>query len=144
MEDIIARANNLPDYVGREQASFEASRQDIFRDLQGDKMGSLKEIIDDILELISLREQLNKDIFEEIDKIRILINNFISELSDPNNRAEQLRMRQKQIDIEELRVQEKLNCWRDIAELKRELRERIKEFKERETRASALDRIFEE
>jgi hypothetical protein len=107
-------------------------------------MGSLKEMIDDILELIKMREAVNKDIFQEIDKIRILINNFISELSDPNNRAEQLRMRQKQIDIEELRVQEKLNFWRDVAELKRELRERIKEFKERETRASALDKIFEE
>jgi hypothetical protein len=144
MDDIIARANSLPDYIGSQQSSFEADRQDIFQDLQGDKMGSLKEMIDDILELIKMREAVNKDIFQEIDKIRILINNFISELSDPNNRAEQLRMRQKQIDIEELRVQEKLNFWRDVAELKRELRERIKEFKERETRASALDKIFEE
>lgn len=134
----------IADYIRQKTEDFSEHKDMIFRDLQGDKIGSLKDMIDDINELIELREQLNKDIFADIEGIKTNINNFITQLGDTTNLAEQLNMRQKQVEIDGLRLQEKVNCWRDIAQLKRELRERIKEYKERESRVSVLDKIFEE
>ena len=45
-------------------------------------------------------------------------------------------------DFDELKTQEKLNNFRDIALLKRELREREKEYRERESRADVLDELL--
>jgi hypothetical protein len=43
-----------------------------------------------------------------------------------------------------MKVQEKLNCFRDIALLKKELREWISEFREKETRADLLNELISE
>ena len=103
MEDILHKASNMPDYISSKQKHFDSHKSDIFQELQGDKVSSLKDAIDDIEQLIKLREQLHKQIFSDTEIIKTSINNFITELGDTTNTAEQLKMRQKQIDIEELR-----------------------------------------
>lgn len=116
----------------------------LFKDIQGNKMISIQEVIDDINDLIEKREMLNTEIFSDIEKIKMDINNFVLSLGDEMNKAEQLKMRQKQIDIDEVKINEKLNMWRDIALLKRELRERIRDIREQEGKASMLDSLLED
>ena len=116
----------------------------MFKDIQGNKMVSIQEVIDDINDLIGKREMLNTEIFSDIEKIKMDINNFVLSLGDEMNKAEQLNMRQKQIEIDEVKINEKLNMWRDIALLKKELRERIRDIREQEGKASMLDSILED
>lgn len=111
--------------------------------LQGSKIENIKHAVDEIDSLILQRENLTKEIFRDIEKIKIDINNFISSLADPTNTKEQLTLRQKQVEIEEMKLQEKVNSWRDVALLKKELRERIKEMEDKESRTNILDSIIE-
>ena len=127
--------------------------EEIFRSLSDAKLGNIKGVIDDINELIDKRQKLTSELFSDIDKTNIEINNSLLELktiiNSPNvNKDEliraQLELRKKLIELEEVRMQEKVNNWRDIALLKKELRDRVREFKEKETSVSLLDKILEE
>ena len=55
----------------------------------------------------------------------------------------EVEFRKKIIEADEMKVQEKLNCFRDVALLKKELRELIQEFREKESRASVLGSLLE-
>lgn len=129
--------------VNEGKESNEEDSQDILKLLQQEKIGILKPAIDDIIDLIRMRQELNDEIFNDVDKIKIDINNFVHDLGDNMNTAQQLQLRQKQVEIEEVKIQEKINCWRDIAALKKELRERLKEFKDKESKAGMLDSLLE-
>jgi len=127
--------------------------EEIFRSLSDAKLGNIKGVIDDINELIDKRQKLTSELFSDIDKTNIEINNSLLELktiiNSPNiNKDElvraQLELRKKLIELEEVKMQEKVNNWRDIALLKKELRDRVREFKEKETSVSLLDKILEE
>ena len=78
------------------------------------------------------------------------INNFLLESSPKNNldlsefAKERADLRKKQIEISEIQLNEKVGCWRDIAELKKELRDREKELYEKESRAEEIKKILEE
>ncbi len=127
--------------------------EEIFRSLSDAKLGTIQGTIDDINDLILTRGNLSKEIFNQLDKMSMEINNSLIETrsiinSLKSNKDEavraQLELRKKIIDLEEVRVQEKVNNWRDIALLKKELRETIKEFKEKESSVSLLDKILED
>ena len=127
--------------------------EEIFRSLSDAKLGNIKGVIDDINELIDKRQKLTSELFSDIDKTNIEINNSLLELktiiNSPNiNKDElvraQLELRKKLIELEEVKMQEKINNWRDVALLKKELRDRVREFKEKETSVSLLDKILEE
>ena len=47
------------------------------------------------------------------------------------------------IPLDELKVNEKQNYWRDVAALKKELREHMKEFRDMESKTSMLDSMLE-
>jgi hypothetical protein len=47
---------------------------------------------------------------------------------------EEISLHDKAIQVEEAKIKEKLDCWRDIALLKRELRERLHDFRAEETK----------
>ena len=57
---------------------------------------------------------------------------------------ERAELRKKQIDISELQLNEKVGCWRDIALLKRELREWGSELSEKTSRADTIRQILGE
>jgi hypothetical protein len=117
---------------------------DIFNTLSSEKVASIKDTLREIELLIQQREQLTLDLFKDIDKVKTSIDNTILQLGNQTNLKEQMMLKQKQIEIEEFRLQEKVNAWRDIALLKKELRDRFKEVKDRESRIDVLDKILEE
>ena len=57
---------------------------------------------------------------------------------------ERSELRKKQIDISEIQLNEKVGCWRDIALLKKELREQERELNQKESRTEMLKEILEE
>ena len=117
-----------------------------------EKIEALKNAIEEIKFLVTQRESLSRKITSEVEKIKIDIENFlINSTKDLTNVSadselwkERAGLRQKQVDISELQLTEKVNCWRDVAQLKKELREKQKELSEKEGRVSMLDEILEE
>lgn len=107
------------------------------------KVSSLRESIEDIKQMVAEREELNGEIFNDIEKMKTDMANLIFQLNPETDKLEILNLKKKLFDFEELKVQEKLNNFRDIALLKRELREREKEFRERESRAGILDELLQ-
>ena len=114
-----------------------------FKDMQDQKVYSIKEAIDDITDYLTKRSDVNKNIVEHVEKVKSMINNFIMELSirDPDQKL-LLELRKKLIEMEEILVQEKLNYFRDCAELKKELRETLQEYREKESNANVLDNFL--
>jgi len=113
------------------------------------KVNSLKDLVVEINEMIKQREILSKRFIKEGENMKANIHNFLLENSpkgedDSEFTRERAELRKKQIDISELQLNEKINCWRDIALLKKELREDTKELSEKESRAEMLGKILEE
>jgi hypothetical protein len=110
-----------------------------------DKLDSLKQAVNEIQELIVNREKLSKKMISEAEGIKMEISNFFVE--NPTGETEvreKIALKQKQVDISELQLNEKIKCWQDIAMLKRELREREKELGEKKERINMLNTILEE
>ena len=121
-------------------------------DLKGfgnSKVDSLKELVTEVNTLIKERGKLSEDFIKEGEKMKRDINNFLLENApkgedDSEFTRERSELRKKQIDISEIQLNERVGCWRDIALLKKELRENVKELTEKESRAQMLGRILEE
>ena len=113
------------------------------------KVDSLKEVVAEINDLIKERETLSTSFIKDAEKMKSSINNFLLENApkgenDSEFARERAELRKKQMDISELQLNERVGCWRDIALLKRELREREKELSEKQSRAQMLDSLLEE
>lgn len=111
-----------------------------------EKVDSLKNSIAEIGDAIQEREALSKVISEEVDKIKMTIENFLMQTQavDAEDFKERTGLRQKQIEISELQLNEKINCWRDVALLKKELRELKKELTEKESRLAMFGKILDD
>lgn len=133
-----------PEYNKLVDNSPEMDAERILAGLTDVKVTSLKEAIDDIKNLVAERRELSGVIFNDIDRMKTEISNLIFQLNSETQKLEVLNLKKKMFEFDELRVQEKLNNFRDIALLKRELREREKEFRERESRSSVLDELLQE
>lgn len=120
-----------------------------FQEVGREKIISLKKEIKEIKELIEGREILSREIFRDADKVKMEINNFLAEtrpnkvLSQEDSR-DRVALKQKQVEIAEMQLKEKISCWQDIAKLKEELRSRERELSDRESRLKMLDEILEE
>jgi len=113
------------------------------------KLNSLKERIAEIEEMIEERKSLSRKFIKEGESMKTNINNFLMENApkgedDSEFTRERAELRKKQIEISELQLNEKIGCWRDIALLKKEMRESAKELNEKESRAEMLYRILNE
>ncbi len=115
----------------------------LLNDLQQNKVSLTKESVSDIQEQIILREELHGQILQEMDKIKLQLSNILLSSSDIEEQ-EKARIRQKQVELEQFKVREKLDKWKDIAILKKELRDRLKEFKETESKTELLSELLEE
>ncbi|MBW3004845.1 hypothetical protein KY310_03355 [Candidatus Woesearchaeota archaeon] len=116
---------------------------ELLNDLQQNKVSLTKESVSDIQEQIILREQLHLQILDEMDKIKLQLSNMLLSSSDIEEQ-EKARIRQKQVDIEQFKIKEKIDKWKDIAILKKELRDRLKEFKETESKTLLMSELLEE
>jgi acetate kinase len=115
----------------------------IFKDMQDKRLGSIKEVIDDITGLIEERKKLREEIFRDLDNMGLKINNFLNEKKDNLKPEEEVELRQKVVTIDEAKTQEKLNAWRDISDLKKELREHLKDFKDKKEGFKLLENMIE-
>jgi len=115
----------------------------IFKDMQDKRLGSIKDIIDDITGLIEERKKLREEIFRDLDNMGLKINNFLNEKKDNLKPEEEVELRQKVVTIDEAKTQEKLNAWRDISTLKKELREYLKDFKDKKEGFKVLESMID-
>jgi len=115
-------------------------------DLGKEKIKALKDAIAEIKFLIKEREELSKSLAKDVEKIKLDISNFLltTEAVDADGFRERNGLRQKQIEMSELQLNERVGCWRDVSQLKRELRDLTQELNEKEERLNVLGRILEE
>lgn len=111
-----------------------------------EKIDSLKQEIAEIEAMIKEREKLSQVVFSEADKVKIEINNFLREVhpTDLEGTRDKITLKQKQVELAEFQLKEKINCWQDVAKLREELRESKKELSGRESRMEMLGKILEE
>ena len=113
------------------------------------KVDSLKDLIIEVNEMIKERTILSRKFVKEGENMKVKIHNFLLENApkgedDSEFARERAELRKKQIEISELQLNEKIGCWRDIALLKKELRENTKELSEKESRTDMLAKILSE
>ena len=115
-----------------------------------EKINSLNKSIGEIKTLITERENLSKDVFQEGEKIKTEINNFLLENqgkiveADSSSVKEKNDLRHKKIEISEFQLNERINCWKDVALLKKELRENERELNEKQERLKVMAGLLEE
>jgi len=113
------------------------------------KLDSLKERVKEIETMIEERSVLSRKFIKEGENMKTNINNFLMENApkgedDSEFARERADLRKKQIEISELQLNEKIGCWRDVALLKKEMRESMKELNEKESRAVMLGNILKD
>ena len=118
---------------------------ELLKNIEEEKMGSIKKVMEEINTLIEERKTLSEKIVAEINEISAKVESMLIQVANnPENYREQMSLKEKQVLIEEAKVRERVECWRDIAGLKRELRERIKEFTDQEGKINMIDNILSE
>lgn len=119
-----------------------------FDEFGKEKIDSLKKSVSEIKELVKERQMLSKNIHAEGEKIKTEINNFLLENvaveDDRDAIKEKNELRTKKIAISELQLNEKVDCWKDVALLKKELRDNERELIEKESRLKTLNKILSE
>lgn len=121
-------------------------------EMGNEKLASLKQAVAEIHDSIKEREDLSKKNFQEGEKIKTEINNFLIENEtlgvgdiDPRELLkEKNELRKKKMDISEMQLNEKIGCWRDIAQLKKEMREYERELNDKQERATFLNSLMEQ
>jgi len=131
-----------PDYNKQVDPSPEFDAERMLSGLEDIKVTSLREAIDDIKAMVTEREELSEELFNDLEKMKTDMSNLIFQMNPETDKLEILNLKKRMFDFDELKTQEKLNNFRDIALLKRELREREKEYRERESRADVLDELL--
>ncbi len=120
----------------------DTSMDSVLKDIQGAKIMNTKEVIDDIESLIDERKDLQKDVFKDVEQIMMNMNNFLAAAGDKIDEVKRAELKEKMLDIESFKLNEKINAFRDIADLKKELRDRMHEFREQENNASMIDGLL--
>lgn len=113
------------------------------------KLNSLQENIKEIDNMVKERKILSDNFIKEAERMKDSIKAFLRDNApegegDSEFARERSELRKKDIEICELQLNEKVNCWKDIAELKKEFRENIKELNEKKSRSDMLGRILNE
>jgi len=116
-----------------------------------DKIESLKNSIKEIQNLVEERQELSENFIFEGDKIKLEIDNLLMDnentardFRDKDYMTEKNALRNKKVEISELQLNEKINCWKDIAQLKQELRQYEKDLTEKEARMKEINELMSE
>ena len=131
------------------EISLNSTEESGFEELGKEKIQALKEAISDIESLIEERQKLSIEILTEGEALKSGINNFLlendnPELTDHDALIEKNSLRAKKITIAELQLNEKIDCWKDVALLKKELRIYERELKEKQSRYDSLSKLLAE
>lgn len=115
---------------------------EIFSKIGAGSVDSIKAAISDINALIASRQELHKKIISDLERVEVDINNFLANNQQDMPKEELILFKEKSIELAESRRQEMLNCWRDIARLKEELRGYQREITDKQSRLNVLDSIL--
>ncbi|MBU2612693.1 MAG: hypothetical protein KKB62_03155 [Nanoarchaeota archaeon] len=120
-----------------------------FGEIGKSKIDALKNSIEEIHEMIKSREKLSRKIHEEGETLKSEIKGYLSEnekmqIASTDPAREKNDLRHKKIEISELQMNEKIGCWKDVALLKKELREYQRELTEKEERLKMFNKILTE
>jgi len=102
------------------------------------KINALRNSIQDINELIKEREDLSERFIQDGEDVKTQINNFLlenentTEFEKADLMKEKNLLRSKKIEISEIQMKEKVDAWKDIALLKKELRAQEQELSEKQ------------
>ena len=137
-------AETMPSLNGFENFSVDNSS---LKTIGKEKIESLRKSIDEINEMIEGREDLSDEIIREGDKVKNDIDGFISDIRGDLSKEGEVEkvkgdLRKKKVEISEMQLNEKVSCWKDIAMLKKELREKERELDEREARLKMLNDVL--
>jgi hypothetical protein len=124
--------------------------KDFSTEIGKEKVLSLNQSIGEIKNLIGERENLSTEVFQEGEKIKTEINNFL--LENQGKVSEEARdsvrekndLRHKKIEISEFQLNERINCWKDVALLKKELRINEMELNEKQERMKVMAGLLED
>ena len=114
------------------------------------KINALKNSIDDINEMIEEREELSERFLQEGEIVKTEINNFLlenentTEFEKADLMKEKNQLRAKKIEISEIQMKEKVDAWKDIALLKKELRAQEQELSEKQERINSITKLLDE
>lgn len=139
------------DELGSEipKISENTSMEDL-SNLGREKILALKNSINEINNLIDERKKLSFQFFEDAEKIKSELNRFIQEndripLADQREiLSEKNDLRHKKIEVAESQLKERIDCWKDISNLKKERREYERDLQERESRLNLLNDFLKE
>ena len=130
------------------------SGSDLLKSLKKESLEIVKEMIAEIDAEIELRKSVSRQTMEKLDSVIGDIDNLLLQFPKINIAAHHhegigpeivksmTELRKQKIQTEQLKAQEQVNLWRDIANLKREQRILIREFRETETKDSLLDDLI--
>jgi len=143
---------NKTSLIGLEKPEISGFSEEGILDIVGqERITSLKKAISEINRLIDERKKLSLEFIKEGENIKSEISNLILEnestlraLGQNEALIEKNALRNKKIEISELQLNEKINCWKDIALLRKELRIYEKELSEKESRIKELNEILRE
>ncbi len=151
LKTILDNKNLMKEFEKPEITGF--SSENSIEKIGQEKIFSLKKAIAEIKKLIEERSKLSKEFIADGDAIKLEIDNFIlinegairTTTSGQNEGLiEKNSLRNKKVEISELQLKEKIDCWKDIALLKKELRIYEKELNEKENRINELNDILGE
>lgn len=114
------------------------------------KLNALKNSIHDIRKLIKEREQLSENFIQEGEDVKTEINNFLlenentTEFEKADLMKEKNQLRSKKIELSEIQMKERVDCWKDIALLKKELRAQEQELSEKQERINSITKLLDE
>ena len=121
--------------IKKELKEIENEKKGLDRLLDGlntEKIENIQQVIDEIHELIKEREKLSSKLINSYEGLLSRMNSTINRIPQENLK-EEILLQEKIVNVEEAKIKEHLDCWRDIALLKRELREVLREFREQES-----------
>jgi chromosome segregation ATPase len=120
-----------------------------FSEVGKEKIEALKKSINEIHEMVEGREKLSKEIISEGESLKTEIEGYLKEnekfqIGGADITKEKNDLRHKKIEVSELQLNEKISCWKDIALLKKELREYERELTEKQERIKTLNKMMED
>jgi chromosome segregation ATPase len=120
-----------------------------FTDVGKEKIEALQKSIVEIHTMVKGRENLSKQIISEGETLKSEIEGYLKEnekfqIGGADITKEKNDLRHKKIEVSELQLNEKISCWKDIALLKKELREYERELTEKQERIKTLNKMMEE
>lgn len=115
--------------------------KDFLSSLNVSKIENIKQLIAEINDMIEERTRLSKKLINSYESLLSRINGIIGRIPQENLK-EEITLHDKAVNVEEAKIAEELNCWRDIALLKRELREVLREFREQENMQNTYSELL--